>query len=131
MSTPLLTVTPLYATGLTVLFLILTFNIIKLRNKHRVALLDGGVPDLQRAIRIHANFIEYVPLCLILLAFAELNGAASLYLHILGSILLLGRILHALSLHTRVLKMRFAAMMLTFACLVFSLILLITSSFIL
>lgn len=129
MSTPLLFVTPLYAAGLTVLFLILTINIIKLRNKHRIALLDGGVPDLQRAIRIHANFTEFVPLCLILLAFAELNGARDLYLHIIGSILLIARILHALSIHVQVLKMRVVAMMMTFSTLVLSLILLITSSF--
>lgn len=128
MSTPLLSVTPFYASALTALFLILTFNIIKLRWKHRVALLDGGVPALQSAIRIHGNFIEYVPLCLILLAFAELNGAPALYLHILGSILLIGRLLHAFALHIRVLKIRIVAMTMTFTCLVFSVILLITTS---
>ena len=46
-------------------------------------------------MRRHANFVEYVPLALILIGLLEFNGVASNYIHYLGAALLLGRVLHA------------------------------------
>ena len=34
-----------------------------------------------RAMRVHANFAEYVPLALILVAFAELQGQPAAFVH--------------------------------------------------
>lgn len=91
-------ITAFYTSLLTFIFLFLSFNIIRLRFKHRVGLGDGGEKTLIKAIRIHANFAEYMPLALVLLASYELSGADPLLLHILGAILVLGRILHAVGL---------------------------------
>jgi uncharacterized membrane protein YecN with MAPEG domain len=118
MTTPLLSVTPIYAATLALMLIPLAVKIIKLRWAHRVSLLDGGHSDLLRAIRAHGNFTEYVPLCLILLAFSELNGLPVWGLHLLGSILLAGRLFHAYGLQSQSLRPRQIGMYLTFASLI-------------
>ena len=58
---------------------------------------------MNRVIRGHGNFAEYVPLSLLLLAFAEIGGGPALTIHLGGGLLLAGRLLHgyamALTLH--------------------------------
>lgn len=54
---------------------------------------DDGV--LQRTIRAHGNFIEYVPLGLLLLLALELEKAPAVFLWVLGAMLILARISHA------------------------------------
>ncbi len=88
-------VTSVVAAVLTGLYLKLTFGVIRLRQKHKVSLGDGGREDLGQAIRAHGNFAEYVPLGLILLGCLELNGAPRLLTTALGFSLVLGRGLHA------------------------------------
>jgi uncharacterized protein len=56
---------------------------------------DGGDPEMLRAMRRHANFVEYVPLALILIGLLELNGVRALVIHGLGLTLIAGRLLHA------------------------------------
>jgi uncharacterized membrane protein YecN with MAPEG domain len=53
---------------------------------------------MQKRIRVHANFVEYAPLGLVLLLLAELQGTPNFVLHGLGLSLLLGRVLHAFGL---------------------------------
>lgn len=93
-----LSITALYASLLALLLLSLSFNVIRLRLKLKVGIGDGEHKPLAAAIRIHGNFIEYIPLALVLLGCYELNGANSLWLHILGGLLFVGRILHAIGL---------------------------------
>jgi uncharacterized membrane protein YecN with MAPEG domain len=85
----------LYAGLLACLYLVLTFRTIFLRGSRHVSLGDGGDAALQRAIRAHANFAEYVPLGLVLILLVEGLGASALVVHSLGCALLVGRILHA------------------------------------
>ena len=54
---------------------------------------DNGM--LQRTIRAHGNFIEYVPLGLLLLVALEWEAAPSGFLWLLGATLILSRIAHA------------------------------------
>ena len=93
-----ITITAFYASLLALVFLSLSFNIIRLRFKLKIGVGDGGERTLTKAIRVHGNFSEYVPLALILLASYELSGADSLWLHTLGAMLLIGRILHVIGL---------------------------------
>jgi uncharacterized membrane protein YecN with MAPEG domain len=69
----MLIVTSFIASVLTVIFIKLSFAVIGLRRKNKVALGDGGKEDLERAIRAQGNFAEYVPFGLILLACLELS----------------------------------------------------------
>ncbi|EGN74425.1 MAPEG superfamily protein [Idiomarina sp. A28L] len=94
----ILPVTSLFAALLTLLYLVLAVRIIRLRWRDRVGIGNGEAVDLQAAVRIHGNFIEYVPLALILLGLMELNGANPVLLYGLGGLLFLARINHAIGL---------------------------------
>ena len=63
-----------------------------------ISLGDGDDPGMLRVVRGHANFAEYVPLALIMLAILELGGTSLLVLHLLGLALLAGRLLHGYAL---------------------------------
>lgn len=89
-----LTIVPVYAAILAILYLALTVAVIRNRYRLKVSLGDGGDKSLTRKIRGHGNFAEYVPLSLLLLAFAEIGGAGAAVIHLGGAMLLAGRLLH-------------------------------------
>jgi uncharacterized membrane protein YecN with MAPEG domain len=91
----MLAIVPLYAALLALLFVALSIRVIKTRRQERVAIGDGDNPRLRRAIGVHNNFAQYVPLALLLLAFVELAAAPILLVHILCLMLLIGRCVHA------------------------------------
>ncbi len=78
------------------MFVALSIRTLLLRRQLRVAIGDGDQPLLARAIRVHANFAEYVPLSLLLLYFLEAQTRINLLIHLLGSALTIGRIAHAI-----------------------------------
>jgi uncharacterized membrane protein YecN with MAPEG domain len=90
-------VTPLYAGLLVLWFLVLSLKVIGFRRAD-IPLGDGGDPKLLRVIRGHANFAEYVPLALLLMAILELSRFSIYVLHALGIVLLAARLLHGYSL---------------------------------
>lgn len=77
----------------------------------------GDDPILLRRIRAQGNFIEYVPIGLILLALAELRGAPNVLLLISAGPLVVGRIAHAIGILGSVKPMRRMGMMATFVSL--------------
>ena len=93
-----ITVTPLYTGLLALLFLYLSARVVFRRYGAGVSIGDGNDKDLQKRIRVQANFAEYTPIALILLAVAGLQGAPLMVLHFLGLTLLLGRCIHAIGL---------------------------------
>ncbi|MFC7476547.1 MAPEG family protein [Dankookia sp. GCM10030260] len=104
-----------YAALLAALFLALSLRVVQLRYRYRVAL---GAPHrlVERAVRAHGNWAEYVPFALVLLGLLEGMGLPSWGVHALGSALLAGRLLHAwgISREPEVLRFRSAGMALTF-----------------
>lgn len=88
-------ITALYASLLALIFLALSIRVIGFRRVVRIGLGDGGDAALLRRVRVHANFAEYVPLCLILIGLAESLRAPTVLLHALGGLLLAARISHA------------------------------------
>jgi len=93
--TKMLTVTSIVSALLTLIFIQLSFAVIRLRRQNKVGLGNGGHDKLERAIRAQGNFAEYVPFGLILLACLELNGAPWWLVATLGAILMVGRLIHA------------------------------------
>lgn len=91
-------ITLLYAGLLGLLFLLLSFWVVKRRAQFKVMIGEGEAPELLAAIRTHGNFAEYVPLTLLLMALCELAGAGALWLHLGGDMLLAGRVLHAIGM---------------------------------
>ena len=91
-------ITLIYAGLLGLLFLLLSFWVVKRRAQFRVMIGEGEAPEMLSAIRAHGNFAEYVPLTLLLMALCELAGVGALWLHLGGGLLLAGRILHAIGI---------------------------------
>ena len=60
-----MTVIPAYAALLALLFIALSIRTIRARRAHKVAIGTGGHAAVERAMRVHANFAEYVPLALL------------------------------------------------------------------
>jgi uncharacterized membrane protein YecN with MAPEG domain len=60
---------------------------------------DGGNSDLIIAMRRHANFTEYAPLTLVIIALLEMNGAPAMAIHILAGGLVVARISHAIGMN--------------------------------
>ncbi len=109
----------LYAALLAVLFVLLSLRTIRLRRSLKIAIGDSGSTEMLRAMRVHSNFAEYVPLALVLLALLAAGGASPWLLHGLGLLLLAGRLSHAygVSQSSEVFTFRVTGMMLTFTTL--------------
>jgi len=93
-----LTVTSLFAGILALIYVVLSVRIIQLRWRHRVGIGTNKVEELQRAVPAHGNFIEYVPLMLLMLALIEFSGVGSAWIYGLGGALTIARIAHAAGL---------------------------------
>ena len=78
-------ITALYAALLGLMQIALQQLVGRERLRVDVSLGDGSDPKLREAMRRHGNFLEQVPLTLLMLALLELNGASPWLLHGLGS----------------------------------------------
>jgi hypothetical protein len=112
-------VTSFYAALLGFVLLWLSIRVIGHRRRARVAIGTGEDQGLLRASRAQGNFVEYVPMALILLALLEISGASALMLHALGAGLLGGRVAHGIGISQQPenLKLRQIGMALTFGVL--------------
>lgn len=113
-------ITTLYAGLLAILYIALAACVIRGRYKYRIGLGDGGNEDMVRRIRIHGNFAEYVPFALLLLFLVDDAQTSPVIVHILGLMLLIGRLLHAwgVSSSSGVSKGRFIGMVLTMVMII-------------
>ena len=94
----MLPITAFYAALCALVFAGLTLGVVRARMRSKVLLGTGGDRMLERAVRAHANFSEFVPLALVLLALAEGLGLAAWALHALGAVLVLARIVHGIGI---------------------------------
>ncbi|SEA03590.1 MAPEG family protein [Variovorax sp. YR216] len=85
----------LYAALLALLFVGLSFRTLAMRRRLRIVIGDAGDERMLRAMRVHSNFAEYVPLNLLLMYFVSSTLPQPWFLHALGISILLGRVLHA------------------------------------
>ena len=91
-------ITLIYGGMLGLLFLLLSFWVVKRRAQFKVMIGEGEAPEMLSAIRAHGNFAEYVPLALLMLALLELAGTAAAVVWTCGLVLLLARLAHAIGL---------------------------------
>ena len=112
-------ITALYASLLVPIFIVLCARVIRVRKGERVSVGDGGSASLLRRMRVQANFAEYVPLALILMAVAESLRTQMWILHTLGIMLVVARLAHAIGMSSEkdVFPMRAFGMVLTFTVL--------------
>lgn len=86
----------LYASILAVIGIWLGVIVSQWRGREKVSIGDGGKIDLIRAMRGQANFIETVPLVLILFFAMAFLGAPYWVIHLFGAPLVISRVLHGL-----------------------------------
>ena len=80
---------------------IFTLRVGGYRFRSRISLGDGGDPELRNRVRAHGNFIENVPIAVLLILLNDLDGAQDTTLILMGSILIIARITHYLTIATR------------------------------
>ena len=95
-----LPITALYAGILMIFALALSFRAGGFRGKTGISV-GHGEPvnmNLTQRVRVHQNFLEYVPMAIILMGIIELNGGNATFLHVFGVVLIISRIAHAIGL---------------------------------
>lgn len=115
----MLRITAFYAALLAVLFVYLSVRVIGWRRERRVEFGHGEDFELLRRMRVHANFAEYVPFALLLMALAESMAPPDLVIHLAGLLLIAGRLLHAYgtSQSPPIMRYRVYGMYLTFGAI--------------
>ena len=121
MHTP--SISAFYLAILALLYAVLALRVAGLRRANRVLFGDAENGKLRTAIRVHANFIEYVPIITLLVALQEMSGMPPNRVHLLMGGLLLSRLLHPMGMAARPGTWQFNAgrvgtMLLTLAVLV-------------
>jgi uncharacterized membrane protein YecN with MAPEG domain len=99
MEASLFQITAIYAGILALMLAMLGILVVKNRYRARVGLFDGGDEQLGQAIRVHGNFAEYVPMALLVMAFAKAGGSPPWLIHRMGVVLVIGKLLHAHGLY--------------------------------
>ncbi|MDH3747302.1 MAG: MAPEG family protein [Gammaproteobacteria bacterium] len=93
-------ITLMYASVFALFALVLSFRAGSFRGKTGISVLHGEPQNMELAerVRAHQNFLEYVPMVLIVMGAIELNGGSSMFLYIVGDVFLIARIAHAIGL---------------------------------
>lgn len=93
-------VTLMYASFFALFGLVLSFRAGSARGNSGVSVLYGDPANMELAerVRVHQNFLEYVPMILIVMGGIEAMGASRMFLYIVGDLLVIARIAHAIGL---------------------------------
>ena len=112
-----LPITSLFAGGFALALVGLSLSVTLRRVKTTILLGEGDDVGLRRRIRAQANFIEYVPLGVIVLALMELRGLPAAAVVSLGTALAIGRLLHAVGMYRDAPVLRGLGILATYAAL--------------
>jgi uncharacterized membrane protein YecN with MAPEG domain len=114
------TIVPTYAAILVLIFVLLSVRVVQMRASAKIGIGTGNNPAMERRIRVHGNFAEYVPLALLLLAFMEIQSQPRWAIHVLCLALIAARVVHAVGVTpvNENFPMRVASVLTTFAVLV-------------
>jgi len=95
-----ISITLVFAAIFGFLHVIFTLRVGNYRFKSKISLGDDGDRELLKRIRAHGNFTENVPIALFLILLNDLDGAEDNTLMLMGSILLIARLTHYLTIVT-------------------------------
>lgn len=76
----------------------LAMRVGQVRRAEKVSIGDGGNLAVIARMRAHANFVEFTPFILVLIALIELAEGPSAWLWLCGGVLVLARIAHGLGM---------------------------------
>lgn len=91
-------ISAIYIALCALLYIVLSWHVVKQRMKFRVAIGDGKEELLTCAIRVQGNASEYMPIALLLLVALEVNWNQPWLIHLMGSLFFISRIAHAYGL---------------------------------
>lgn len=89
---------PVTAGILGLIYFFLGMRVSKMRMDKQIGIGTGSNKTLNRVVRVHSNFIEYVPICLILLLIVQGLGANIWFILIMAILLIVARLMHAAGL---------------------------------
>jgi uncharacterized membrane protein YecN with MAPEG domain len=92
-------ITAAYLGILALLYAGLGLQVSRLRRGNKVLFGDGDNIKLRSAIRAHANFAEYVPIIVLMVAMLEMSGMPATWVHLLMVALLVARLAHPLGMY--------------------------------
>ena len=98
---PMPFVTALYGGIYALILLALGLMVSRRRRQAGIGLGAGGDPQLERAIRVHGNAVEWGLAVLLLMLIAEENRASHILLHACGIVFIIARVIHAAGLARR------------------------------
>ena len=93
-----LPVTLTIAAACAVINIWLAIRLVRGRVRGKVMVGDGGDPGMLAGMRAHANFGEYAPIVLILMALIELARGSLVALWVIGVLFVLARLAHPLGM---------------------------------
>ena len=91
-------ITAFYAALLALIYVGLAGWVIAGRVSKKTLFGDGGDDAMMRRVRCHANFIEYVPIVLIVVGMYESAGGSPTFVRVLLVLLVVARILHPIGM---------------------------------
>ena len=94
-------ITAFYLAFLVLMYAVLALSVAGLRQRNLASFGDADNSTLRIAIRVHANFIEYVPIITLLVALLEMSGSPPTRVHLLMGALVLSRLLHPFGMASR------------------------------
>ena len=100
MNTMPVPITAIFAGVLAIMLAAISVRVTRLRQRKKISLSDGGDKEMTAAIRVQGNFIEYVPMAIILMGLLEVGGAKHWIIYVFGALLVAARIAHAYALYT-------------------------------
>jgi uncharacterized membrane protein YecN with MAPEG domain len=98
MTENLMPVTMIAAGILGLVYFVLSANVVAARVRTKTMLGDGGDARMEVAIRAHGNFMEYVPLLLMLIGALEFTGGPHWLVLGLAVVLVVARVMHPFGL---------------------------------
>lgn len=87
-----------YLAILSFLFVFLSAWVIRYRIKYRVSLGSKNNVVLEKLIRTHGNFAEYVPFSLLLLIAYEYKNQTAIHVHLMGISIIMARVFHVIGM---------------------------------
>jgi len=96
-----------YLAVLALLYVALSMQVVRLRQRHQAAFSDGDSAELRSAVRAHGHFAEYVPITALMVAMLEMSGIAASRVHLLMGALLVSRLAYPAGMYARPMSLQF------------------------
>lgn len=92
-------ITALYASFFAIMAIVLSNMVSSVRTASGISILHQDNMKLAVRMRRHGNFIESVPMAIILMGLVEVQGIAPVWVHAMGLVLIAARLAHAFGLN--------------------------------